>query len=649
MKKFFLNFSNQNLAYKSLYIFRIVYLFFVILCSALIYLAANADMERIKLDAAADFSSRVQSLEAITEHLENLATMMSHFMSYSVEYNYENKDYNIVESFQLNDEMLSLKYINDNYQSGLYIKPPINTNQHRKIKLLLKTGAYLPHILQEERIESIAIYYQSPQAKVVYPDMGNVSNLQFKKELKEGYWQSFWLTHQEDTVDWRLVTLDGINKLALSVSILTPAEGLVGIAQFIFPLDVFDQDIYQPSGPDSIVFLSEISTVPLLIATTQNENNSSAISSQFDMKKGLVLPNEVQSLLKSIDGWLYQSDDYFLLSVPISGAFNLVYLTDAKDLAIFSSNIFKYGVGLLIFVLFMAFYIERILHRNLTLLKQQDDILIGKNKLLVTTLSTLETTQQELIQKEKIASLGGVVAGLAHQLNTPLGIAITANSYINEATEKLTNKLNQGLKKSELTSFFDNIKESSRLVNNNLSRATGLVNNFKLLATDESEDEQCLFNVVEYTQAILLGFKLKFEERRIKSEVYSEQAIEINNYPVSYTQIIVQLINNALSHGLKDDGHIRIEIYKSSKFNGVLINIIDDGKGIDKEEIDRIFEPFFTSECSADKIGLGLTITHNLVLGKMRGEIKVSSVLDEGCCFSLHLPNLSLRNTIDKE
>jgi signal transduction histidine kinase len=121
---------------------------------------------------------------------------------------------------------------------------------------------------------------------------------------------------------------------------------------------------------------------------------------------------------------------------------------------------------------------------------------------------------------------------------------------------------------------------------------------------------------------------------RVRSDLIK---LPVTQHP---TQIIVQLINNALSHGLEHDGHLRIEINKNHESNGVLVNIIDDGRGIDKGEIDRVFEPFFTSKCAADKVGLGLTITHNLVLGKMRGEIKVSSVLNEGCCFSLQLPNL---------
>ena len=638
-----LNFySASNVIYKPLHIFRVVYLLFIILCFALIYLAANTELERIKLDAGADFSSKVQHLETTIEHLETMASVISNSMSHHVDYSPKESAIDIDELFDKENPLHTLKYIDDSYKSGLYVSSPLLKEQQNKLKVLLRTGSYLPHLLQEEKLEQIAIYFQNPEAKLVYPAADKNSPARFLQEQQSGYWQSFWDIHQHNTFHWKLIKIENSLKLSLTVSILEPNEGLMGLVQFIFSHEIFDPEINQANGPDSLVFLSEIAYPNLLVATT--EDDESSFIKKFSMQEGENLPSEIQLLLNSINSWVYQSDQYFLLSVPIAQAFNLVYLTDVKGLQVLSLTIFKYGIALLVFLILIGVYVDRVIYQNLATLKEQDDALTDKNKLLTSTLSSLESTQQELIQKEKIASLSSVVAGLAHQLNTPLSIAVTATSFISESTERITNKFNQGLKKSELETFLKDTYKSSQLVDGNLERASCLVDNFKLLASNESEDELCLFDVVEYTHAILQGFRPTFEQRRIKSNIESALDIKIYSYPTSYTQILVQLINNILTHGIESEGCITVNITKNAALNQIKVDVIDDGKGIEKGKIDRIFEPFFTSKPKIEQTGLGLTIIHNLVLGKMLGEIKVASEQGEGCCFSLTLPSIIHKN-----
>ena len=612
----------------------------MLVCSVLIYIAINTDVERIKLDTAAEFSSRVQHLETTIGQLETMATILSQSMAYTVTYYGHNPNGDILDYFEPQGELLSLKFIDEHYQSGLYTENPVNANQRKRLELLLKTGPYLPHFLHEEKIEKVAIYNHAPKAKLVYPNSNKESRIAFSKELKASYWQYFWEKHQNRNIYWKLIKVEDSYKLSLTVSVLDSVDGLVGLIQFIFSQDVFDQEIDPPSGPDSLVFLSEISSPPILIATTEYEKNEYSIGKTFNMQEGKELPKEIQALLQSLGDWVYQSDDYFVLSVPISGAFNLVYLTDAKGFSFLSSNLLQFSVLILIFLVFLGVFVDRLVFHNLTMLKQKDDSLTEKNRLLTTALSELEEAQQELIHKEKIVSLGNLVAGLAHQLNTPLSIVITAVTYIIESFNKFSSKLESGIRKSELKEFLQNGRESSLLISNNLAKATGLIDNFKLLASNESEDDISQFNVIEYTEAVLSGLRPTLDKRRIKSSINSSQDIHIYNYPVYYTQIIVQLVNNAVLHGLGYDGNIRIEIYKSNDLKGVMVDIIDDGKGIAQEDIDRIFEPFFTSKCVAEQMGLGLTIVHNLVSGKMSGAIKVSSDAGKGSCFSLYLPSL---------
>ena len=620
---------------------------FFFVCAILIFVAIKTDVERIKLDTATDFSSRVQHLETTISHLENLATILSQSMTYTVAFQYPNEDWDVINSFEQNSELLALKFIDENYRSGVYSLPPQTAEQRERLKLLVKMGAYLPHFLYQEKIEKIAVYNHNPKATLVYPNNGNASQIEFQKQLNDHYWPYFWENHQNQNIFWKLIKVEDDYKLSLTVSILDSETGLVGLIQVLFTHDVFDQEIYQPSGPDSLVFLAETSTPSLLIATTEYDINEHSISKAFNMMEGEELPPEIMHLLNSTDDWVYQSDDYFLLSVPISGVFNLVYLTDASGFSLWSSSLVSFSAVVLLFLVVLGVAVDRMVYHNLTILKKQDDTLSDKNQLLTDTLKELEKTQQELIQKEKIASLGDVVAGLAHQLNTPLSIVNTAISYIRESQQLLLGKLETGLKKTELEEALTKGSISSELISNNIEKATALVEHFKLLADSGAEDDIIEFNVVEYTQAVLSGLKPSLEKRKIKFSIHAQQEIRIYNFAFSYTQIIVQLVNNAITHGVSHGGNITINIYRKEHSKGVYVDIEDDGKGIRREDIEKIFEPFFTSKCIAEQMGLGLTIVHNLVLGKMSGEINVSSELDQGCRFTLYFPNLNVEASVN--
>jgi len=606
----------------------------------LVYVAITIDIERTKLDTAGDFSASVQHLEATISQLETMATILSKSITHNVDYD-DKSDKDILDYFEQQGDLFSLKFIDDNYRSHLYTKRPINNEQKSRLELLLKTGAYLPHFLQEEKIEEIAIHNNSPQAKLLYPHNNKMSKQNFESELDNEYWQLFWKVHQKKNIYWKLIKRGEELKLSLTVSILDPVQGLVGIIQLLFAHDAFDQDIYYPDSASALVLLTENSPPYLLVASTKASGEDLSDERTFKLQVGRELPSAILALQNSLKGWVYQSDKYFMLSVPLSSAFNFIYLTDSKEFGLMSSRLMPFGLALIASLIFLGIFVERLVHKSLTALKQKDDTLMGKNQLLSTTLTELEETYQELIHREKIASLGNVVAGLAHQLNTPLSIAITAASYITESNEEFIKKFDSGLKKSELKEFLQKGYESSLLVSNNLDKTTHLVDNFKLLSNDESADELNLFNVVEYTEAVIQGFKPRLDARRIKSKINSEQGIKIYNYPISFTQVIVQLVNNSMLHGVESGGSITINIYKGEAKTGVFVDIIDDGKGIKKEDIDRVFEPFFTSKCVAEQVGLGLTIVHNLILGKMSGEIKVSSERGEGCCFSLYIPSLT--------
>jgi PAS domain S-box-containing protein len=263
----------------------------------------------------------------------------------------------------------------------------------------------------------------------------------------------------------------------------------------------------------------------------------------------------------------------------------------------------------------------------------------AKNVELAKTLQQLKTTQAQLIEAEKMASLGNLVAGVAHEINTPIGIGITAASALEDKTKTAALAYdNKQLKSSELKTYFDIATRSSRLILNNLERAGELVQSFKQVAVDQSHLDRRRFVVKKYLQDTLINLTPHLKRSSHRILVHGDEQLEMNSYPGAFSQIITNLVMNALQHAYLEGQVGQISFEVRGEGEQVILEYQDDGRGIPPEHLGKIFEPFFTTRRNQGGTGLGLHIVYNLVTQKLKGTIRCESELLVGTTFILKLP-----------
>lgn len=261
------------------------------------------------------------------------------------------------------------------------------------------------------------------------------------------------------------------------------------------------------------------------------------------------------------------------------------------------------------------------------------------NSELRQTLDDLQQARRHLVESEKMAVLGELVAGIAHEINTPVGNSITAISHLAVITGEFNQKfLDSQMKKSDLESYLDSCNKVSTIISTNLERAAELIRSFKKVAVDQLVEEQRDFEVGEYIQDVLVSLKPQLKQTQHKINVTCPEGIKVYWYPGAFWQIISNLLNNSILHAYEPDepGTISITI---SYDNGIVTLIYaDDGKGMEPEVEKKIFEPFFTTRRGTGGTGLGMHIVYNLVVFKMEGTIQCTSQLGVGTAFIIKLP-----------
>ncbi len=282
---------------------------------------------------------------------------------------------------------------------------------------------------------------------------------------------------------------------------------------------------------------------------------------------------------------------------------------------------------------------ETLLQKVICDLQEYQNILEKKSKALEQTLSNLSLMQNKLVEAEKMAALGGLVAGVAHEINTPVGTSITLASTLRDETQLLRTSIESGcLKKSILNHYLEIATEVSSLILSNLNRAGELVHSFKQVAVDQSSSERRNFNVKEYIQEVVLSISPQFKQQLCKVSITGDDAVKLYSYPGALAQVITNLSNNSILHAYlpNEIGNISIDIQQEC--DRVIIKYRDDGSGIDPQIFGRIFEPFFTTARDKGGTGLGLHITYNLVTQKLQGSIDCESRIGHGTLFTLTLP-----------
>jgi signal transduction histidine kinase len=254
----------------------------------------------------------------------------------------------------------------------------------------------------------------------------------------------------------------------------------------------------------------------------------------------------------------------------------------------------------------------------------------------------LKLMQKQLVENEKMASLGGLVAGVSHEINTPVGMALTGITHLMGEQKNLIKKYEaEEMSEEDFTDFLSLIQELGHSIEINLSRAASLVRSFKQVAVDQSSEELREFNVKEYVEEILTSLHNRTKHTTHQITLNIEPTLRVHNYPGAFSQIITNLIMNSLLHAYdKDDkGHIEISVSKGNReVPGVMLVYKDDGKGISKENLKKVFDPFFTTNRENGGSGLGLNIIYNIVTQQIKGEINIESELGKGTAFMMFLP-----------
>lgn len=251
----------------------------------------------------------------------------------------------------------------------------------------------------------------------------------------------------------------------------------------------------------------------------------------------------------------------------------------------------------------------------------------------------LGQAQEVMVRSEKLAALGGLVAGVAHEINTPVGNAVTAASYLAKEIEELAEAFKaQTLTASFLQTFLATADESVRLTLSNCERAAELIHGFKQVAVDQTSGERRRFNLAEYVAEVLLSLKPKFKRTPHRVDIYIPDDIEVDSYPGALSQVLTNLMVNSLMHGFEDGRAGVIDL--AARVDGDMLEIIysDNGRGIPTALHSQVFEPFFTTRRGSGGSGLGLNIIHNIVHRTLGGSLSLDSQEGRGVHFTIRFP-----------
>ena len=288
--------------------------------------------------------------------------------------------------------------------------------------------------------------------------------------------------------------------------------------------------------------------------------------------------------------------------------------------------------------------LERAVQERTRALAQARDTLEAQNSALAQALHQLQQAQSELVRQEKLASLGQMVAGVAHEINTPLGICVTATSHLVQELKLTREELAEGrMTEDSLAAFFDVVDQSLRIMTTNTQRAASLVRSFKQVAVDQSSDDIRSFNLGPYLNEVLLSLQPKLKGRPVKVEIDCPPDLVLDSFPGAVSQIVTNMVVNSLVHGFERKGDVdpagRIRIRAALEDGGmVAFEYGDDGAGMDRDTLAKLFDPFFTTRRGSGGSGLGGHILFNLATGVLKGTLRVESSPGQGLQYYLRFP-----------
>lgn len=270
---------------------------------------------------------------------------------------------------------------------------------------------------------------------------------------------------------------------------------------------------------------------------------------------------------------------------------------------------------------------------------QRTEALRESNQELLSTLETLHQYQGQLVESEKMASLGDMVAGVAHEVNTPIGLGVTSSSLLYDKLTEIKQAFeNKTLKSSQLKRFLEEGNENLDIIMRNLKRAADLITSFKQVAVDQSSAEQRKFNFKDLLNEVILTLAPQLRNTPYNIEIDCPENLEIISKPGALNQILMNLIVNSLIHGFENRDHGIISITVIDLNNQIHIQYKDDGIGISPEIKNKIFDPFITTKRGTGGSGLGMHLVYNLVTQALGGTISFESELNQGVIFDIYFP-----------
>lgn len=250
----------------------------------------------------------------------------------------------------------------------------------------------------------------------------------------------------------------------------------------------------------------------------------------------------------------------------------------------------------------------------------------------------LVAQQDRLVQSEKLASLGSLVAGVAHELNTPIGNGLMAVSTLQDRARAFEQKVAGGLKRSDLEDFLRQVASGCDIATRNINRASQLIASFKQVAVDQTSDQRRSFDLKEVVEEVLMTLLPTIKRTSHRVDCGVPEGLELDGYPGALGQVLTNLVQNALIHGLEGLDQGVIEVRARRLDDGIELSVADNGHGIPEEVHRQVFDPFFTTKLGQGGSGLGLPIVRNIVTGVLGGEIGFHNRPEGGVVFVVRLP-----------
>jgi signal transduction histidine kinase len=274
-------------------------------------------------------------------------------------------------------------------------------------------------------------------------------------------------------------------------------------------------------------------------------------------------------------------------------------------------------------------------------LEDTNQSLVSSNDQLEQSLRELRSTRAQLERSEQLAALGRVVAGIAHEVNTPLGVALTAVSVMQESTQGLSDKLATGrMTRADLQSFLEDAREASELSTTNLHRAAQIIQSFKRVASDRTSRERREVDVGTYLEEVLFSLRPMTHRGGLTVTITTEGSLQAFTDPGALAQVFTNLVENSIHHGYEGEGG-HVDVHLKGTDNSILWTYRDHGRGMTPETAARAFEPFFTTRRHQGGTGLGLHVLHNLIANALGGTVTLDTAPGVGVTVTIQLPRLA--------